>query len=142
MSRFNHFSIEEISEPSVNLTPLIDVVFVVLIIFIVIAPLLELDQIILADSARGANKACLSMDNCSPVAIQVRPDNGIWLNEKKVSIQELEQQLKLSKQQFPTATPQLFHDRNAHFGTYQSIKNAAEMAGFKQMDIVLGIEQK
>lgn len=137
MSRFSRFSLEEVSEPTVNLTPLIDVVFVVLIIFIVIAPLLELDQIVLADSSREAGKACLSMEDCGPVSIQVKADNGIWLNGSKVSLPELEQQLKLSKQNFPTATPQLFHDRSAHFGTYQSIKNAAEKAGFKQMDIVL-----
>lgn len=137
MSRFRRLSIEDVSEPTVNLTPLIDVVFVVLIIFIVIAPLLELDQIALADSSHAGDKTCLSMDGCGPVSIQVKADNGIWLNGQKVSLTELEQELKRSKLQFPAATPQLFHDRKAHFGTYQSIKNAAEMAGFKQMDIVL-----
>lgn len=37
-------------EPTVNLTPLIDVVFVILIMFIVIAPLLDLDRIELAQA--------------------------------------------------------------------------------------------
>lgn len=137
MSRFKRFSIEEVTEPTVNLTPLIDVVFVVLIIFIVIAPLLELDQIALADSSRGEDKTCLSVDGCSPVSIQVKADNGIWLNGQKVPLANLEQELKQSKLQHPNAIPQLFHDRKAHFGTYQSIKNAAEIAGYKQMDIVL-----
>lgn len=137
MSRFKRQSMEEISEPTVNLTPLIDVVFVILIIFIVIAPLLELDQIALADAGRTENKTCLSADGCGPVSIQVKADNGIWLNGQPVQPEKLEQELKRSKLQFPGATPQLLHDRKAHFGTYQSIKNAAESAGFKQMDIVL-----
>ena len=43
-------------ELHINLTPLIDVVFVLLIMFIVIAPLLELDRIQLASSAGKAIK--------------------------------------------------------------------------------------
>ncbi len=41
-------SLSHSEEASINLTPLIDVVFVVLIIFILIAPMLELDRIQLA----------------------------------------------------------------------------------------------
>lgn len=40
-----------LEEPAVNLTPLIDVVFVILIGFIIIAPLLEIDRIDLAEAS-------------------------------------------------------------------------------------------
>ncbi len=135
--RLNRSSKEEVLEPVVNLTPLIDVVFVVLIIFIVIAPLLELDQISLADSSHVGQNTCLSSGECSPIAIQVHRDNTIWLNSKKVSLKELQELLKEAKVKFPSARPQLFHDKQAQFGVYQSIKNVIEIAGFTQMDIVL-----
>ena len=45
-------------ESIVNLTPLIDVVFVVLIMFIVVAPLLEMEQVELAD---GTPKATMDL---------------------------------------------------------------------------------
>ena len=45
--------------------------------------------------------------------------------------------LKQAKKRYPQAKPQIFHDKKAHFGTYQAIKNAAEAAGFQQMDIIL-----
>lgn len=139
MSRFTrlHISHDEAEEPAVNLTPLIDVVFVILIIFIVIAPLLELDNIALADSSQGQNKTSLSVEKTSLISIQVHSNNEIWLNSKKVSLPELQIRLKEAKIQFPTAIPQLFHDKQAHFGTYQAIKNAAEGAGFSEMEIVL-----
>lgn len=139
MSRFIRLQIlhDEAEEPTVNLTPLIDVVFVILIIFIVIAPLLELDHIILADSGQGQNKTSLSVEKSSLIAIHVHSNNEIWLNAKKVSLAELQKQLKEAKIQFPAAIPQLFHDKQAHFGTYQAIKNAAEGAGFLEMEIVL-----
>lgn len=137
MPRYKSFDHEEFQEPIVNLTPLIDVVFVVLIIFIVIAPLLDIDQIALADSSPAGQKTCLSVEECGPIAIHVHANNQIWLNGKKVTLKELQVLLGEAKQKFPSATPQLFHDRNAHFGTFQSIKNAAEAAGYKQMDVVL-----
>ena len=127
----------DVLEPVVNLTPLIDVVFVILIIFIVIAPLLELDQITLADSSHAGNNECLSSGDCSPIAIQVQRDNAILFNGKKISLNELQGQLQDAKLKFPAARPQLFHDKQAQFGTYQSIKNIVEISGFTQMDIVL-----
>lgn len=139
MSRFTRLQIlhQEAEEPTVNLTPLIDVVFVILIIFIVIAPLLELDQIALADSNHSQNKASLSVEKSSLITIHVHSNNEIWLNSKKVPLAELQIRLKEAMKQFPTAIPQLFHDKQANFGTYQSIKNAAEGAGFLEMEIVL-----
>jgi biopolymer transport protein ExbD len=126
-----------IEEPTVNLTPLIDVVFVILIAFIVIAPLLELDRVELADSAAAHQDKQVSVQETSPIAIHVRQDNAIVVNGDLVSIGQLAPRLQQLKQLHPHAKPQLFHDRKAHFGTYQTVKNAAEAAGFRQMDIIL-----
>lgn len=128
---------QEAAEPTVNLTPLIDVVFVILIMFIVVAPLLELDRIDLAEAAMDPRDGAITAQETSPVSIHVRKDNTILLNQKTVSIAELRVQLQQAKKRYPNIRPQLFHDKRAQFGTYQSVKNAAEEAGFKQMDIIL-----
>lgn len=125
-----------IEEPTVNLTPLIDVVFVILIMFIVIAPLLQLDRVELAD-APAVSLAASSVQESSPITIHVHSDNSIWFNEQKVNPRDLTNQLKEAKLKFPKARPQVFHDKKAHFGTYQSIKNSAEEAGFTNIDIIL-----
>jgi biopolymer transport protein ExbD len=124
-------------EPTVNLTPLIDVVFVILITFIVIAPLLELDHVELAEAGIGVENKVQSVQEASPIAIYVREDNAILINGKFVTLAQLATYLKQAKQTHPHAQPQLFQDKKAHFGTYQSVKNAAEAAGFKQLDIIL-----
>jgi len=123
-------------EPTINLTPLIDVVFVILIMFIMIAPLVEIDQVELAPGPQGV-KETSSMKASSPIAIHVQKNNQIFLNQQLVALVELPELLRKQKMQHPTAMPQLFHDKAAHFGIYQSVKNAAEEAGFIQMDIVL-----
>lgn len=126
-----------IEEPTVNLTPLIDVVFVILIMFIVIAPLLEMDKIELADALSGSEDRHTSVQDSSPISIHVHKDNTIWFNKQKVSSAQLTALLKDAKKRYPNARPQLFHDRSGHFGTYQTVKNAAEAAGFSQLDVIL-----
>ena len=119
----------------INLTPLIDVVFVVLIMFIIIAPMLELDRIELAGKEKKDNSQ--SFDQQHFIRIYVHADNTIWVNQKLVSIEELRKYVQKAKLQKPDQIPQIFHDKKAEFGTYQSIKNALEGAGFEQMDIIL-----
>ena len=127
-----------VEEPAVNLTPLIDVVFVILIMFIVIAPLLELDKVELADAAAADLKtSSTSVQETSPISIHVLKDNTIRFNKQMVNSEQLIKLLKDAKLRHPNARPQLFHDKSAHFGTYQSVKNAAEIAGFTQLDVVL-----
>ncbi len=123
-------------EPLINLTPLIDVVFVVLISFMIIAPVLNIDSVDLASSGPSSQKESPKMDS-SQIALSVRADNSIWLQGKSISLTQLERELKGFKQRYPKAIPQLAQDSKAHFGTYQAVKNALEAAGFEQMDVIL-----
>lgn len=137
MGRFFTKAIKkEIEEPLVNLTPLIDVVFVILIMFIVMAPLLEIDRIELAD-AHNSSQSLHSVQESSPIAVYVHADNSIWMNNQKLSLDGLTENLLSIKKNFPNAIPQLFHDKRAYFGTYTEVKSRIELAGFEEMEIVL-----
>ena len=111
-------------------------VFVLLIGFIIIAPLLQLDEVELADApAKYAESSQVAQ--ASPVTIHVRSDNSIWWQGTSVTEDELFSLLKEAKEQHPDVVPQLFHDKRGFFGTYQSVKNALEAAGFERLDIIL-----
>ena len=73
---------EPIEEPTVNLTPLIDVVFVVLITFILIAPVLDVDSVNLATGGTAEKKELES----SAISISVRADNSIWYQGARASL--------------------------------------------------------
>ncbi|MCB1112884.1 MAG: biopolymer transporter ExbD [Chlamydiales bacterium] len=124
-------------EPTVNLTPLIDVVFVILIMFILVAPLLEMDRVELADASDDPAQNQIVAQEQSAIAIHVNSDDSILFNQQPVSVDRLGDLLKHARQRMPEARPQVFHDKRASFGTYQAVKNAAESAGFHEMDIVL-----
>jgi len=134
--RRNRTPSAEHEEATINLTPLIDVVFVVLIIFILIAPMLELDRVELASAAASPNKHSASSESNS-LTIHVHSDNTIWFHGKCVTAGQLTDLLKTSRKQGHHRIPQLFQDKKASFGTYQSVKNAIELAGFEQVDVIL-----
>jgi biopolymer transport protein ExbD len=122
-------------EPLVNLTPLIDVVFVILIAFIVIAPLLERELVELAEASTAAQGE--SVATSSPISIHVSNDDIISLNGQHIAEADLIGALMQAKAVHPEISPQLFHDKNGRFGTYQRVKNAAQMAGFSTIEVVL-----
>jgi biopolymer transport protein ExbD len=136
MMNKRRFRQNAVEEPAVNLTPLIDVVFVILIMFIVVAPLLELDRVELAEAPKQGKDVFAVQEN-GPISLHVRKDNTLWFNHKQTDLASVVPLLKKAKLLYPQVRPQLFHDKQAHFGTYQAVKNAVEEAGFEQMDIIL-----
>lgn len=135
MRKRSHSQTDDASfeEPFINLTPLIDVVFVVLITFMLIAPVLDIDSVDLAVSGGTEKKEVQT----APISIIVHADNTLWYQGAKISLSQLETMLRQERKRQPQAIPQLIHDRQAHFGTYQSVKNTLESIGFQQMDVIL-----
>ncbi len=124
-------------DEGINLTPLIDVVFLILITFILVAPMLDLDQI---DLATGGGKATKEIDigeSNNPLRIEIHRDNTITLGSKVLDKSNLSIKLKEARLNYPQNIPLLYCDKGSHFGTYQEVKNALEDAGFIELDIVL-----
>jgi len=132
--RLHHFSSDGPDDGGVNLTPLIDVVFVVLIMFILIAPMLEIDKIKLA---HGPNRESTEAISTSDLSIHVQEDNTIWINKRNINASSLKPLLIALHAKDPKLHAQLYHDQKAYFGTYQLVKNALEEAGFEELDVVL-----
>ncbi|MCI5051613.1 MAG: biopolymer transporter ExbD [Simkaniaceae bacterium] len=124
---------ENDQEELINLTPLLDVLFVVLILFILVAPMLELDRIELVQATEQRK----DLQEPSPIKIVVDANDAIKINGMEVALSEVQMRMSLLKKTNSHAIPQLFHDKKARFGTYQSIKNQIEASGFEQLDVVL-----
>ncbi len=128
---------EALDEAEINLTPLIDVVFVVLIMFIIVAPLLELEQIELASGPARKEKPLSSVKETGTITLHVRADNTLLLNGKALLMEQLKPELKRLRHLYPKAQPQLYQDKKALFGTYQEVKNCLEEVGFDELELIL-----
>ncbi|WP_213318879.1 ExbD/TolR family protein [Chlamydiifrater volucris] len=134
MKRFLFTSKEE-DEPSVNLTPLIDVVFVILMTFMVSVPFIRLDSVTLCPSL---TKNTSSPEQKSPeIVLRVFANNTVTVNDQEIDLSSLSAKLKALKQQFPSAIPLLLHDEKASFGTYRRVKDQVETVGFKDLHVAL-----
>lgn len=123
----NFYKQEEIF---INLTPLIDVIFVILISFILIAPFLSADKVNL--SSFYSNESFVS-----GIKVYVRKNNSIWIDKKEIDKKKFLEKLIYLKKKFPKKNIELYHDKEAFFGTYQFVKNCAKQAGFEQIDVLL-----
>lgn len=134
---FQHSDDSVSDDALLNLTPLIDVVFVLLITFILIAPILKLDRIELSPGSSAKKEESIPIQSRNSIIIRVFDDNAITINNRAITEKDLIATLLSLKKNYPKEIPTLFHDKAASFGTYQMVKNAVEVAGFDQMDLFL-----
>ena len=126
---------DDLATPEINLTPLIDVVFVILIMFLVVVPLLEVDRVDLAEGAPQETTA----PNTKGISLHVYEDNSLMLQGKMISLEELGPRLAVLRRESAENALTLFHDKSASFGTYQNIKQIAQAAGFAELDVILNL---
>ncbi len=109
---------------------MIDVVFIILIAFILIAPILSVDHVLLCPSSSRHSTSRTT----APIQITIRRDGSLWIQGHATSLENLRQEL----QQIPLhQTPQIAPDLNAPFGSYQAVKQLIEEIGFNDMEVLL-----
>ena len=121
----------------INLTPLIDVLFTVLVLFIVISPFLDIESIQLGQKGSEA----VGQRNKRKIRIFVQKNEQIKINDTPVTMKQLPVVLQELKKTFHEETVELYQDKNSPFGTYLNIKHALEQAGFDEMDLVVQPER-
>ena len=123
--------------PELNMTPLLDVLFVLLILFILVAPLLQIDRVQLVSAVEEAKTLkTANFQTKSELMIEVDKNNQVFVNSKNVKISELKSYIETLKIQKQTV-PILLQDKKSEFGTYETIKQTLESLDFKQLDIIL-----
>ena len=122
-------------EPVINITPLIDVVFVILIAFIIIAPLLQKEGVDLAQAGHTSTQ----LVEPAPIDLQIRVmrDDTIIVQGRPVKKEALTNTLLFLRGRYPKKSPQVFFDKKSSFGTYHFVKDSLERSGFNEMEIVL-----
>jgi biopolymer transport protein TolR len=75
----------------INVTPLVDVVLVLLIIFMVVTPMLTRGREVQLPVAQAADAEHESID---AIVLTVAADHSLWLENRKVSTSSLTEQLK------------------------------------------------
>ena len=125
-------------DPQVNMTPLLDVLFVLLMLFILIAPFLQLDRVQLVGAiVEAKNLTTANFETRSELLIEVDCKDRILINNQSIDSTKLESTLKALALNSEKIVPLLIEDQKSTFGTFEMIKQTLEKLGFKQLDVVL-----
>jgi biopolymer transport protein TolR len=121
----------------INMTPMVDVMLVLLIIFMVAAPLLTVGvPIDLPESQAGA----LEGDN-EPLAISVSAEGKIFLQDTEVALDEIVPKVSaIAKAGFDERI-YVRGDQNVDYGTVMALMGRLNAAGFKRIGLVTEQEQ-
>jgi biopolymer transport protein TolR len=121
----------------INVTPLVDVVLVLLIIFMVITPMLQRGKEVVLPKAQSA--ADPKESEGDPLILSVTPDKKIYVEKVEYDEAGLEQKLENELRAKPDRKLLLKGDASLAFGPVRKVMDAARKAGAK--GIGLGVEQ-
>jgi biopolymer transport protein TolR len=123
----------------INVTPMVDVMLVLLIIFMVSAPLLTVG--VPLDLPQTQAKS-LEQDK-TPLQLSVDIKGKIFINDTEVSMAELVPKLKAITEARGGMEERIFMraDKKADYGTVARVMGQLSGAGFKRLALVTEVEQ-
>lgn len=116
----------------INVTPLVDVMLVLLVILMITAPMLQ--QGVNVNLPQATTTPLASQD--TEASVTVTADGKIHLNEKAVSAEELQQQLKALAQTQPGQAVRFRADKTVPYGLVAEIMAAVRNAGISKIGMV------
>ena len=123
----------------INVTPMVDVMLVLLIIFMVSAPLLTVGVPI--DLPQTQAKS-LDQDK-EPLTVSVNEKGQVFLQNSEISVDELVAKLKAVTEARGGSGERIFvrGDRKVDYGTVMKIMGRLSSAGFSRVALVTEVEQ-
>jgi biopolymer transport protein TolR len=123
----------------INVTPMVDVMLVLLIIFMVSAPLLTVGVPI--DLPQTQAKS-LDQDK-EPLTVSVKVDGEVFLQNSEIKVDELVAKLQAITQARGGLDERIYvrGDRKVDYGTVMRVMGRLSAAGFRRVALVTEVEQ-
>jgi biopolymer transport protein ExbD/biopolymer transport protein TolR len=123
----------------INVTPLVDVVLVLLIIFMVITPMLQRGKSVELPKAKEIEKKKTDGRDDNPIILSVTPDKFVYLDNDKVDDKSLEEKLREELAKDPSKKILLKGDNSLVVGDVRKVMDVARKA--KAKSVALGVEE-
>ncbi|WP_310618886.1 protein TolR [Flexibacterium corallicola] len=125
--RRSHAAMSEI-----NVTPMVDVMLVLLIIFMVSAPLLTVGVPIDLPETRAKPME----GETEPIAISIKADGEVYIQDTKIAVDELVAKLEAIAQNGYDERIYVRGDRDADYGVIMNVMGRINAAGYKRLGLV------
>ncbi len=118
----------------INVTPLVDVMLVMLIIFMLVTPLLQKGVGVQLPPARNVKAVPESEERVIVVAL--RANGELYLGSDRLDWDHLDPELRIRLKNNPALQLQIKADRNVRFGDIKKIVRAGRTAGFDNAALI------
>jgi len=118
-------------EAEINITPMLDIVFIVLIFFIVTTSFTkETGASIIKPMAEQA----VALQN-GTILIGVRPNDEIWMAKRQIELREVRQMVERAKAENPEGSVVIIADRGSKIGVVTQVMDQVRLAGIEGVSI-------
>lgn len=121
----------------INVTPFVDVMLVLLIIFMVAAPLLQVGVPIELPQAKG--KQLEAADE--PLAISVKADGTVYIGETEVELDDIAPKLKAIAKNGYEEQIYVRGDKGVPYGIVMRVMGRISAGGFRKVSLVTEVEE-
>ena len=128
---------EGIDEPELNLTPMIDIVFLLIIFFLVGTEFaedksVEEENTLLPIELPTSTAESSLTPGPDPVLVSITQQGELYLNDKKVTLNELQTDLKSAKENYDDTSVIIAGDGKAYLQIVVDVMRVCEQLGIKQ----------
>ena len=116
----------------INTTPLIDVMLVLLVIFIITAPLMSSSLKLDLPKAEGSRAS----ETPAFIAVAIDPSGKLYLGEQPVTVDELREQAQRAAGRNPATEVQLRADASVPYGKVAELIGLLQTAGLSKIGFI------
>ena len=112
-------------ETEINITPMLDIVFIMLIFFIVTTSFTR-DSGASIDKPEAEQAELLQN---AAILIGIRPDDDIWMANRQVELREVRQIVERARSENPEGRVVIIADKGSRIGTVTRVLDQVKLAG-------------
>ena len=118
-------------EAEINITPMLDIVFIMLIFFIVTTSFTkETGAILIKPEAEQA----VALRN-GTILIGIRPNDEIWMAKRQIELREVRQMVERARAENPEGSVVIVADKSSRIGTVTQVMDQVRLAGIEGISI-------
>lgn len=132
MSRRNRHKIED--ETEVDMTPMLDIVFIMLIFFIVTTSFIKEDGIEINRPNKNQSEA--PPNPTSPIVIRITENNDVKIGPSLIEVAQVEARVSAALSKKPKAAVIVMASESARTGTVIGVVDSVKKAGIAQVTVM------
>jgi biopolymer transport protein ExbD len=129
---------KEEEDNELNLTPMLDVVFILLIFFIVTTSFIK-------ETGIDVNRPSATTAEKNPqgnILIAINANGNIWIDNREIDIRAVRANIQVLKAQYPLSSVIIQSDQDASTGKLVKVMDQVRLAGVQNISIAASIDSK